>query len=73
MGVEGEEKYINDDGVIEDNYRIEFYEEYLLYFYKGISEGFNCFGYYIWILIDCWLWSNVYKNRYGFIVVDLFI
>lgn len=71
MGVEGEEKYINADGVIEDDYRIEFYEEHLSYLHKGISEGSNCFGYHTWTPIDCWSWANAYKNRYGFIAVDL--
>ncbi|WP_294156170.1 hypothetical protein [uncultured Clostridium sp.] len=32
MGVEGEEKYINKDRVIEDDYRIEFMEEHLEYY-----------------------------------------
>lgn len=71
MGVEGEEKYINADGVIEDDYRIDFYKEHLEYLHKGISEGSNCFGYHTWTPIDCWSWSNAYKNRYGFISVDL--
>ena len=71
MGVEGEEKYINDDGIIEDDYRIDFYKEHLSYLHKGISEGANCFGYHTWTPIDCWSWSNAYKNRYGFIAVDL--
>lgn len=71
MGVEGEVKYINKDGVIEDDYRIDFLKEHLEYLYKGIEEGSNCFGYHTWTLIDCWSWSNAYKNRYGFIAVDL--
>lgn len=71
MGVEGEEKYINADGIIEDDYRIDFYKEHLEYLHKGISEGSNCFGYHTWTPIDCWSWINAYKNRYGFIAVDL--
>ncbi|WP_143316157.1 glycoside hydrolase family 1 protein [Clostridium sp. HBUAS56017] len=71
MGVEGEEKYINSDGIIEDDYRIDFYKEHLEYLYKGIEEGSNCFGYHTWTPIDCWSWTNAYKNRYGFIAVNL--
>ena len=71
MGVEGEEKYINKDGVIEDDYRIEFMEEHLEYLHKGIEADSNCFGYHSWTPIDCWSWTNAYKNRYGFISVDL--
>lgn len=71
MGVEGEEKYINKDGVIEDDYRIDFYKEHLEYLHKGIEDGSNCFGYHTWTPIDCWSWTNAYKNRYGFIALDL--
>ncbi|MBD7914688.1 glycoside hydrolase family 1 protein [Clostridium sp. Sa3CUN1] len=71
MGVEGEEKYINSEGYIEDDYRIEFIKEHLVNLHKAIEEGANCFGYHMWTPIDCWSWSNAYKNRYGFIAVDL--
>ena len=71
MGVEGEEKYIGEDGSIQDDYRIEFLEEHLQYLHKGIEEGSNCFGYHSWTPIDCWSWCNAYKNRYGYIAVDL--
>ena len=71
MGVEGEDRYINSEGIIEDDYRIEFIKEHLEYLHKGIEEGSNCFGYHSWTGIDCWSWCNAYKNRYGFIALDL--
>ena len=71
MGVEGEEKYRNADGFIEDEYRIDFVKEHLAWLHKGIEEGSNCFGYHLWTPIDCWSWMNAYKNRYGLIAVDL--
>lgn len=71
MGVEGEEKYIDEDGKIQDDYRIEFYEEHLAWLAKAIDEGCNCFGYHTWTAFDCWSWNNAYKNRYGFIAIDL--
>ena len=71
MGVEGEEKYIGTDGVVQDDYRIEFIKEHLEFLHKGIQEGSNCFGYHMWTPIDCWSWMNSYKNRYGFIALDL--
>ena len=71
MGVEGEERYINSQGIIEDDYRIDFIKEHLEYLHKAIEEGSNCFGYHTWTPIDCWSWTNAYKNRYGFIAVDL--
>ena len=71
MGVEGEEKFRDEEGVIRDTYRIEFLEEHLAWLHKGITEGSNCFGFHMWTPIDCWSWKNAYKNRYGFIAVDL--
>lgn len=71
MGVEGEERFINNEGIIEDDYRIDFIKEHLTYLHKAIEEGSNCFGYHTWTTIDCWSWTNAYKNRYGFISVDL--
>lgn len=71
MGVEGEEKFRNAEGFIQDDYRIDFLKEHLAWLHKGIQEGSNCFGFHMWTPIDCWSWKNAYKNRYGFIAVDL--
>ncbi|MGL5507854.1 MAG: glycoside hydrolase family 1 protein [Paraclostridium sp.] len=71
MGVEGEEAYIDENGVVNDDYRIEFISEHLKYLHKGIQEGADCRGYHLWTFIDCWSWSNSYKNRYGLIALDL--
>ncbi|MGL5353562.1 MAG: glycoside hydrolase family 1 protein [Clostridium sp.] len=71
MGVEGEGKFKNAEGIIEDDYRIDFITEHLEWLHKGIEAGTNCFGYHLWTPIDCWSWYNAYKNRYGFISLDL--
>ena len=71
MGVEGEDRFKNAEGIIEDDYRIDFYREHLTHLHKALEEGANCFGYHTWTGIDCWSWANAYKNRYGFISVDL--
>lgn len=71
MGVEGEERYVNSEGVIEDDYRIEFIQDHLKWLHKGIEEGANCKGYHLWTFIDCWSWTNAYKNRYGLVALDL--
>ncbi|AHI53528.1 6-phospho-beta-glucosidase [Spiroplasma sabaudiense Ar-1343] len=71
MGVEGEEKFKNQDGVIQDDYRIDFIKEHLYWLHKAIQEGSNCFGYQMWTFIDCWSWANSFKNRYGFVSLDL--
>lgn len=71
MGVADEERFMNDSGEIEDDYRIAFMEEHLSWLHQGILEGSNCFGYHAWTFIDCWSWLNGYRNRYGFYRLDL--
>jgi 6-phospho-beta-glucosidase len=70
MGVEGEEKFIVN-GVVEDDYRIEFYQDHLVWLHQAIGEGSACMGYHVWTFIDCWSWTNAYKNRYGLVALDL--
>lgn len=71
MGVQNEERFKNEEGMIEDDYRIEFYKEHLFHLHRAIEEGANCFGYHVWTPFDCWSFINAYKNRYGLISVDL--
>lgn len=71
MGVENEKRFIDDKGMIIDDYRIDFIKEHLKWLHKGIEEGSNCFGYHLWTFMDNWSWLNAYKNRYGFYRVDL--
>ena len=71
IGVEGEHIFKDKEGMIQDDYRISFVSEHLEEIAKGIKQGANCFGYYMWALLDNWSWKNGYKNRYGFIEVDL--
>lgn len=70
MGVENEDRF-KEDGVIQDDYRIDFIKDHLTWLHKGIQEGSNCTGYHLWSGIDNWSWLNTYKNRYGLIELDL--
>lgn len=71
MGVEGEAKFRNEEGFIEDAYRIGFIADHLKWLHKAIEEGANCFGYHLWTFMDNWSWTNAYKNRYGLVEVDI--
>lgn len=71
MGVMKEEKFKNKNDLIEDEYRIDFIKQHLIYLNLILKENKNCFGYHIWTLIDCWSWLNAYKNRYGLFNLDL--
>lgn len=70
MGVEGEAQF-KQDGMIHDDYRIEFVKRHLIELHRAIQEGANCKGYLMWTFIDCWSWLNSYKNRYGLVELDL--
>ncbi len=70
MGVENEERYM-ENGMIVDNYRIDFHSEHLYWVHKAIEEGSNCVGYHMWTYIDNWSWLNAYKNRYGVISLNI--
>lgn len=70
MGVEGEDVF-EENGVIQDDYRIAFIQDHLIQLHRGIAEGANCKGYMVWTFIDCWSWLNAYKNRYGLISLNL--
>ena len=67
MGVSREERFMDQSGQIQDQYRIDFIQEHLEWLHKGIEDGSNCFGYHLWTPIDCWSWTNAYRNRYGLI------
>ncbi len=70
MGVANEERFLVNEQ-IQDNYRIEFVKDHLNWLHRAIAEGSNCLGYHLWTFIDCWSWANSYKNRYGWISLDL--
>ncbi|MCM3355015.1 glycoside hydrolase family 1 protein [Bacillus halotolerans] len=71
MGVEGEERFRDEQGMIQDDYRIEFIKEHLKWIHRAIQEGSNVKGYHLWTFMDNWSWTNAYKNRYGFVSVNL--
>lgn len=71
MGVSNEERYMNSQGIIEDDYRIQFIKEHLYWLNKAMKEGSNCLGYHLWTPIDCWSWLNAYRNRYGLISTNI--
>ncbi|MCG0276748.1 MAG: glycoside hydrolase family 1 protein [Thermosediminibacteraceae bacterium] len=70
MGVQDEERFIKN-GIIQDDYRIEFIKEHLKWVHKAIEEGCNVKGYHVWTFIDNWSWINAFKNRYGLVSLDL--
>lgn len=71
MGVAEEWKYKNPDGVIQDDYRIDFVADHLRWLLKAVEEGSNCLGYLMWNFTDNVSPYNAFKNRYGYVEIDL--
>lgn len=71
IGIAGEDRYRNEDGFIEDDYRIEFIQEHLRNALRVHNMGSNCFGYLIWSFVDNVSALNAFKNRYGLLELDL--
>ncbi len=71
MGVEQEWRYKNEDGSIQDDYRIEFIAEHMKWLLKAVEEGSNCKGYMLWAFTDNVSPMNAFKNRYGLVEINL--
>ena len=71
IGIMDEYKNRDAEGTIQDDYRVDFVRQHLEWVAKAISEGAKCRGYHYWAVIDNWSWANAFKNRYGFVEVDL--
>ena len=71
IGIMNEHLTRNEDGAVVDPYRVDFVRDHLKAVARAINDGAKCRGYHYWGLIDNWSWSNAFKNRYGFVEVDL--
>ena len=64
MGVENEQRYRDESGIIQDDYRIDFIKEHLDCAIRAAKEGCNCQGYMLWAFTDNVSPRNAFKNRY---------
>lgn len=71
IGIEGEDRYRNKEGYIDDDYRIDFLKGHLQRALKVRNMGSNCFGYFVWSFVDNLSAINAFKNRYGLLELDL--
>lgn len=61
---------INNEGIVDDQERIDFMKSYLDWLMKAAHDGCNVQGYYAWSTTDCYSWINGYEKRYGLIYID---
>ncbi|WP_057914627.1 glycoside hydrolase family 1 protein [Peribacillus muralis] len=71
MGVENEYRFKNEEGTIQDDYRIEFIGEHLKWLLKAVQNGANCKGFMLWAFTDNVSPMNAFKNRYGLVEINL--
>lgn len=71
MGREQEEQYMDENGQVQDDYRIDFISQHLSWLLRAIEEGANCEGYMLWAFTDCVSPMNAFKNRYGLVRIEL--
>lgn len=71
IGIQNESRFRNEDGIIDDEYRIEFIRDHLIWVHKAIEEGVNLIGYNVWSFVDLWSPTNQFKNCYGLYEYDL--
>ena len=68
----GEKDVIEEDGTINDTYRIDYLRDHILEMEEAIKDGVECIGYTTWGCIDLVSASTgEMSKRYGFIYVDL--
>ncbi|XP_053479026.1 lactase-like b [Ictalurus furcatus] len=70
--------YITENGVSEkmmctdlcDDWRIQYYRDYINEMLKAIRDGVNVKGYTAWSLLDKFEWDDGYSDRFGLYYVD---
>ncbi|CAM9154939.1 glycoside hydrolase family 1 protein [Mycoplasma marinum] len=58
------------DGIVEDEYRIDFLNEHIIQVQKAIEEGIPFIGYSLWTYCDIFSPSGGYRKKYGLVGVD---
>lgn len=61
---------VEEDGTIQDDYRIEYLESHLKELKLAIQEGCDILSYCVWSFTDLLSWLNGYQKRYGLVYVD---
>lgn len=66
----GEYDRVEEDGTINDDYRIEYIQTHLKAVQEAITDGVEMIGYCVWSFTDLLSWLNGYQKRYGFVYIN---
>jgi len=58
------------DGEVDDQDRVEYFQQHLLAVDNAINQGVNIVGYFAWSLMDNFEWALGYQKRFGLVYVD---
>jgi beta-glucosidase len=58
------------DGLVNDNKRLQYLQNYIAQVLKAKNEGCKVNGYFVWTLTDNFEWAEGYHPRFGLIYVD---
>jgi 6-phospho-beta-glucosidase len=66
----GEFDTLEENDVIQDDYRMDYLRSHILACKQAITDGVELFGYCTWSFTDLLSWLNGYQKRYGFVYVN---
>ncbi|MGL5379539.1 glycoside hydrolase family 1 protein [Clostridium sp.] len=61
---------LEENNIVNDDYRIEFLKRHIQGCKEAITDGVDLLGYCTWSFTDLLSWLNGYQKRYGFVYVD---
>ena len=66
----GEFDKLEENDVVNDDYRINYLSSHVKACKESITDGVDLLGYCTWSFTDLLSWLNGYQKRYGFVYVD---
>ncbi|HJV19747.1 MAG TPA: GH1 family beta-glucosidase [Sediminibacterium sp.] len=64
-------KDVLNNGIINDELRIDYFNQYIASVLKAKKEGVNVSGYFAWTLTDNFEWSEGFHAKFGLVHVDI--
>ena len=66
----GEFDKLEENEVVNDDYRIKYLSSHIRACKEAITDGVELLGYCTWSFTDLLSWLNGYQKRYGFVYID---